>query len=193
MRLISDQSPCEQESDSELEYPLPHPLSDTSVSLPLSPDHDIHLGIITMRVADLEASKLTKRTRRRNVLKRRRRKFLSIVCCPNQPWMSFSKMSYPCCNSSDYPPCVARVVQTSYSFGSSLLFPESKSYGAQYKNWSRIRTVSWRACFRSGRYFDRHGSSIWKVDYFSQVGMGYHRRTSWSSIISLGHGIIKRL
>jgi dehydrodolichyl diphosphate syntase complex subunit NUS1 len=84
MRLIADRSPCEQDSDSELEYPLTPPLSDTSESRPLSPDYDIHLGVISMRVEDLQVSKLAKRTRRRNVLKRRRREFLSVIYCPNQ-------------------------------------------------------------------------------------------------------------
>lgn len=75
-RLIAGQPTCEDDTGSEVEYPLTPPLSDTSESRPLSPDYDGQLGVATIRVADLPASKLCRPRRQRNVLKRRRREFV---------------------------------------------------------------------------------------------------------------------
>lgn len=70
-RLIADQPPCKDDTDSEVEYPLTPPLSDSSESRPLSPDYDGHLGVVSMQVAELQSRKPI---RLRNVLKRRKRK-----------------------------------------------------------------------------------------------------------------------
>jgi dehydrodolichyl diphosphate syntase complex subunit NUS1 len=75
-RLIAGQPTCEDDTGSEVEYPLTPPLSDTSESRPLSPDYDGQLGVVTIRVTDLLASKSCRPSRQRNVLKRRRREFV---------------------------------------------------------------------------------------------------------------------
>jgi len=64
-----------------MEYPLTPPLSDTSESRPLSPDFD-HLGIVILQVAELQASKLRKPGRQRNVPKRRKPKSNTIPAIP---------------------------------------------------------------------------------------------------------------
>jgi len=87
MHLIADRLPCEDDTDSELEYPLTPPLSDTSESRPLSPDYDGHLGVVTMRVGDFREPKSRERSRQKNVLKRRRGELIN-----------FDMLSKPECN-----------------------------------------------------------------------------------------------
>jgi dehydrodolichyl diphosphate syntase complex subunit NUS1 len=79
MRLSADKPPCEDDTESEMEYPLTPPLSDTSESRPLSPDYDDRLGMITMQVSELQAPKSRKPGRQRNVLKRRKREFTQYL------------------------------------------------------------------------------------------------------------------
>lgn len=82
MRLSADKPPCEDDTESEMEYPLTPPLSDTSESRPLSPDYDDRLGMITMQVSELQAPKSRKPGRQRNVLKRRKPKSKTIPAVP---------------------------------------------------------------------------------------------------------------
>lgn len=77
MRLVADlPSSREGDTDSEVEYPLTPPSSDTSESGSLSPDCDDHMGVVTIRIADLQESRSRKSSRQRNVLKRRKSKFI---------------------------------------------------------------------------------------------------------------------
>lgn len=80
-RLISDQPSYEDDTDSELEYPLTPPLSETSGSRPISPAFEAQLGMVTLQVSDLRAPKPYKT--RRNVLKRRRSKPVSVAFLPS--------------------------------------------------------------------------------------------------------------
>ena len=87
MRLIADRPPCEDDTDSEVEYPLTPPPSDTSESRPLSPDLDGQPGVVIVEVTELQAFKSRKPTRQWNVLKRRKRKFIKY-------WYSVVKPDY---------------------------------------------------------------------------------------------------
>jgi len=82
MRLIADRPPCEDDTDSEVEYPLTPPPSDTSESRPLSPDLDGQPGVVIVEVAELQASKSRKPTRQWNVLKRRKQKYNTTPAMP---------------------------------------------------------------------------------------------------------------
>jgi len=70
-RLVTEHPPSEDDTDSEVEYPLTPPLSDISESRPMSPVHDCQLGVVIIQVSEVPASKIRQR---RNVLKRRRPK-----------------------------------------------------------------------------------------------------------------------
>lgn len=77
--LVADLPPCQDDTDSEVEYPLTPPLSETSGSRPMSPILEVQLGLVTMQVSELRAPKLSKT--RHNVLKRRRRKLMQFPPC----------------------------------------------------------------------------------------------------------------
>ncbi|KZP10567.1 hypothetical protein FIBSPDRAFT_838462 [Athelia psychrophila] len=70
--LLLDQPHCDDDTDSEVEYPLTPPLSETSGSRPISPAFDAQLGLVTLQVSELRAPKPNKT--RHNVVKRRRNK-----------------------------------------------------------------------------------------------------------------------
>jgi len=70
-RLIAYRPVSEDDTDSEVEYPLTPPLSDSSDSRPISPEYGFHLGVVTIQVSELQARKPN---RRRNVVRRKRPK-----------------------------------------------------------------------------------------------------------------------
>jgi len=81
-RLLADQPISDDDSDSEVEYPLTPPLSDSSESRSISPEYGYHLGVVTIQVSKLQARKSSRPYRRRNVLKRRRTKDTSTPVIP---------------------------------------------------------------------------------------------------------------
>ena len=68
-RILQNFADCEEDTDSELEYPLTPPPSDTSDSRPLSPDDHAELGVTSIYTPGLPGFKPNKR--RRQVLTRR--------------------------------------------------------------------------------------------------------------------------
>jgi len=117
MRLSADKPPCEDDTESEMEYPLTPPLSDTSESRPLSPDYDDRLGMITMQVSELQAPKQVTQA-------------WQTKECSQAP--KAKKQDHPC-RASNSQSCVATIIQTSYSFGSSLICPDTKANSTQDK------------------------------------------------------------
>lgn len=79
LRLIGDQPSCEIDTESEVEYPLTPPHSE---SRSLSPDNDRHSKMVIIEVAELQTSKTRKPVRQRNVLKRRKPKDNTISTIP---------------------------------------------------------------------------------------------------------------
>jgi len=78
-RLIAERLPCEDDTDSEVEYPLTPPLSDTSESRSMSPDYDGQPGMVTIEVAQLQAFKSRRSDIHRNILKRRKGNTTSTI------------------------------------------------------------------------------------------------------------------
>ena len=74
-RILQNSADCSEDTDSELEYPLTPPPSDSSDSRPLSPDDHVDLGVTSLYIPGFPTSKRNKR--RRQVLTRRESTYIS--------------------------------------------------------------------------------------------------------------------